>query len=210
MWILHRRARCLLVCLVCSSVACSYTSTYQPPDDGRARAVWKDDAIVAHGIAFGAECASFAPTRERATSRRRASGSGQAGWEHWGYSRRSHRYGGRSRGSGRVSRARPSASGGGSRRGTLGRARSAAQGGTPKKSRSGSLGASGGGGDIGEALIVLAVVFIAVVAVASIANAASPAIDSGVGPVLDRVNRFNDSQAGADAQCAARVSQGEP
>ncbi|MEO0459873.1 MAG: hypothetical protein AAF219_03445 [Myxococcota bacterium] len=199
MSIAHRRAHGSFVCLLCSSVACSYTSTYRPPDDGRARAVWKDDTIVALGIDYEAECASFAPTREGAATQRHSNGSGRVGWdEHWGYSRRSHRSGGRARGSN------------GSGRRTLGRARSATRGETPKKSGSGSVGGSGGGGDLGEALIVLAVVFIAVVAVASIATAASPAIDSGVGPVLDRVNRFNDSQAGANAQCAARAARGEP
>jgi hypothetical protein len=176
----------------------NYTSDYVPPKDGRARAVWQEDRVVASMPegANRADCSEAVYDVQGNPTRYRTYYGGPSGiiiWRPWvvvtSTSSRTVRTSSRAPATAVVRASGGGSSGGGSL-GNLG-------------SGSSSGGGGGGGGDIGKAAVVLVVVAMLALPFITLGlGLGRPEPSKAVAEEIDKVNAYNDLARLDDSPCA--------
>ena len=190
----------------------NYTSDYKPPKDGRARAVWSEDRVVASIPAdSSAECSgALVDVKSNPGSYVSTYGGSRMVvlWQPWiVVHHHNHHVGGPGLpgpgvpGTGVHRPAHPSA-GGGSGGSVSG------GGGGGKSIGSGGGGSGGGGGDLGKAAVVLAVVALIALPIITLGIGLGRPEPSGeVADVIDEVNAYNDLARLPGSPCVAGEAQ---
>ncbi len=192
-----------LVAAILTTGCGNYRSDYVPPQDGRARAVWQEDRVVA-SLPAGAQgdCSSAVNDVQGNPTMYRTYYGGSPTivvWQPWVVVRSSNSsYRPSSSGprtAANPTAVRPSGGSGGGSGGSFG------SGGSSGSSGGGS---SGGGGDMGKAAVVLVVVAIMTLPIINVAlGLGRPEPSKEVAREIDAVNAYNDLSRLADSPCSA-------
>jgi hypothetical protein len=182
----------------------SYISDYVPPDDGRARAVWRDGKVEMEGADLSGACAAEIGFQTNEPPPPYTGGSTVR--VHGGFWVPMY-FGPRivvvHRGvapTPRVRATRVGAGGGGS---GVKAVRPGGGGGGGSIAGGGSSGGGGGGGDIGKGAVVLAVVaLIALPAIAIGLSLGRTEDEKGTALAIDRVNAYNDLARTPGSPCS--------
>jgi uncharacterized membrane protein YgcG len=180
----------------------NYTSDYVPPKDGRARALWQEDRVVASlpDAANGASCAEAVSDVQSVPTRYRTYYGGSPSvviWRPWIVVTSSNNAGSSVRPHVPASPTAISHSGGG---GGLGHVGSGSSGG----GSSGGSSGGGGGGDIGKAAVVLVVVALLTLPIITLGlGLGRPEPSEQVAQEIDKVNAYNDLARLSDSPCGA-------
>lgn len=171
----------------------NYTSDYVPPNDGRARAVWKEDRVVASIPANAAADCSDAISDVTGDPGRYVSSYGGSRtvviWQPWIVVHHHHHPLPPPPGSPGVVRhpAHPSSGGGGGSIGSV-----SGGGGGGKSGGGGGSSGGGGGGDLGKAAVVLAVVALIALPIITLGLGLGRPEPNEVAGEIDQVNAYND------------------
>ncbi len=192
-----------LVAAILTTGCGNYRSDYIPPQDGRARAVWQEDRVVA-SLPAGAQgdCSvAVGQVQDNPTMYRTYYGGSPTivVWQPWVVVRSSNSSYRPSSSAPRTA-ANPTAvrPGGGSGSGSGG---SFGSGGSSGSSGGGS---SGGGGDLGKAAVVLVVVAIMTLPIINVAlGLGRPEPSKQVAQEIDAVNAYNDLSRLEGSPCSA-------
>lgn len=173
----------------------NYTSEYVPPKDGRARAVWHEDRVVASmpEDANRAGCSTAVSEIQAEPVRYRTYYGGSPTiviWRPWVVVTSTNTVSTRSR----TPATPTSISKGGGSGGSVGNLGSG----------SSSSGGGGGGGDIGKAAVVLVVVALMTLPIITLGlGLGRPEPSKQVAEEIDKVNAFNDLARLSGSPCAA-------
>ena len=177
----------------------NYTSEYVPPKDGRARAVWQEDRVVASlpAEANRAGCSQAVDEVQADPGRYRTYYGGSPSiiiWRPWVVVTSTNR--GSTSMRPRVPASPRGISKGGSSGGGLG----------SLGSGSSSGGSGGGGGDLGKAAVVLVVVAMLTLPFITLGlGLGRPEPSEQVAQEIDKVNAYNDLSRLSDSPCGAAV-----
>lgn len=190
-----------LVAATLTTGCMNYRSDYVPPQDGRARAVWQEDRVVASlppGATSGDCSTAVNEVQGNPTIYRTYYGGSPTVvvWHPWVVvrsSNSSYRSSSPSRTAANPTAVRPSGSGGGSSDGSF-------SGGGGSSSSGGS---GGGSGDLGKAAVVLVVVAIMTLPIINVAlGLGRPEPSEQVAKEIDTVNAYNDLARLSDSPCS--------
>lgn len=180
----------------------NYTSEYKPPNDGRARAVWREDRVVADmpDGANRAGCSAAVNDVQAEPVRYRTYYGGSPTiviWRPWivvaSTNSATHTHVHTPASPVAVSRGGGGSSGGGGGLGNVG-------------SGGSSSGGGGGSGNIGEAALVLVVVAMLTLPIINLGlGLGRPEPSKQVAEEIDKVNAYNDLARLSDSPCAAGV-----
>lgn len=190
-----------LVAAILTTGCGNYRSDYIPPQDGRARAVWQEDRVVA-SLPAGAQgdCSvAVGQVQDNPTMYRTYYGGSPTivVWQPWVVvrsSNSSYRPSSAPRTAANPTAVRPGGGSGGGSGGSFGSGGSSGSSG----------GGSGGGGDLGKAAVVLVVVAIMTLPIINVAlGLGRPEPSKQVAQEIDAVNAYNDLSRLEGSPCSA-------
>lgn len=189
-----------LVAAALTTGCMNHTSEYVPPKDGRARAIWQEDRVVASlpAKANSTDCAVALNDVQADPVRYRTYYGGSPSvviWRPWIVVTSTNRV---ARGSGVRTPANPTAVkgvGGGSSGSSLG------------SGGGGSSGGGSGGGDLGKAAVALVVIAILALPFINLGvGLGRPEPSQQVATEIDKVNAYNDLARLSDSPCGDEVT----